>query len=292
MIETVLRRFPDYVLLFAACSVAGWCMEVALKFIQYRRFINRGYLIGPYCPIYGWGALLITLLAGGVIFPRCTALEAFLVGFFACGGLEYFVSWYLEKTSHARWWDYSGKPMNLNGRVWIGNLLLFGLAAVGIVYAVDPALFALFDRMPDRARWIAALIFMAILWTDRIISHALMRVIRNCIEHQDKDNTEEIRQEMHRMLRDRSLLLRRISQAYPELLPRPSRLMKQLEAARAEYRRASKSLAKRTIALRRADGKRRAASAALSDAVRKAKDAQKRAVEQLRAVERDHFNAR
>ena len=115
------------IVLFFVFSVLGWMMEVTLKYIQYHRFINRGFLIGPYCPIYGSGVVLVTVLVGGLIGIRGgTPGEIFLAGFFICGGLEYFISWYMEKAFHARWWDYSRKPMNLNGRVWIGNLMLFG----------------------------------------------------------------------------------------------------------------------------------------------------------------------
>ena len=119
------------IVLFFVFSVLGWMMEVTLKYIQYHRFINRGFLIGPYCPIYGSGVVLVTVLVGGLIGIRGgTPGEIFLAGFFICGGLEYFISWYMEKAFHARWWDYSRKPMNLNGRVWIGNLMLFGLASM------------------------------------------------------------------------------------------------------------------------------------------------------------------
>lgn len=278
MLDTLLTNLPCYVLLFACFSMAGWVMEVTLKYIQFHRFINRGYLIGPYCPIYGWGALIITLLAGGALFPKCTPLEAFLVGFFGCGTLEYLVSWAMEKTSHARWWDYSNKPMNLNGRVWIGNLMLFGLAAVAIVYAADPFLLGLFSRMSPKALWIIAGAFLVILWTDRVISHVLMRVVRDCIEHQDKDDTEAIRLEMHRMLRDRSLLLRRISQAYPELQPRPSRLVEKLKAARSEYRAALQRARKQLREAARAEGDER---------IRQARSLQRQAREKLRAIERE-----
>lgn len=277
-----------YVLLFAAFSVAGWVTEVILKLIQYHRFINRGFLIGPYCPIYGWGALLITLLAGGVFFPKCTMPEAFLVGFFGCGALEYLVSYVMEKTSHARWWDYSNKPMNLNGRVWIGNLLLFGVSAVLIVYVADPFLFALFAKLSDTALLVAAGAFLVVIWTDRIISHLLMRVIRDCIDRQQADNTEEIRAQMREMLTNRSLLSRRIAQAYPQLAPRPGRLMALLESARSEYREATRRLKKQQIAIERAGlAARLSANEAMQARLAQAKALQKQALEKLRKVRRD-----
>ena len=58
----MLHTIEIYFLLFISYAFLGWCMEVTCKFIQYKKFINRGFLIGPYCPIYGWGALAITIL--------------------------------------------------------------------------------------------------------------------------------------------------------------------------------------------------------------------------------------
>ena len=116
--------------LFFIYSFMGWVTEVVLKYLQYKRFINRGFLIGPYCPIYGTGAVIVTL-GGRILAPVERSLGmSFLIAFVLCGLLEYMTSYILEKHFHARWWDYSQKPMNLHGRVWIGNLILFGLGGV------------------------------------------------------------------------------------------------------------------------------------------------------------------
>ncbi len=97
-------------------AILGWIMEVTCKLIQYKRFINRGFLIGPYCPIYGSGAVVVTVLVGGLI-GNASYIVTFLASFVLCGVLEYFVSWYMEKMFHARWWDYSQKPMNLHAQL-------------------------------------------------------------------------------------------------------------------------------------------------------------------------------
>ena len=128
--DTLLLEVCRFVVVFFLFAVAGWCMEVTLKFIQFHRFINRGFLIGPYCPIYGWGAVIVTLSVGGLLGQEGSYAEVFLAGLVICGALEYFTSWYMEKMFHARWWDYSQKPMNLHGRIWMGNLLLFGFRVI------------------------------------------------------------------------------------------------------------------------------------------------------------------
>lgn len=101
-----------YVLLFFACSFLGWCMEVACKLVQFGRFINRGFLLGPLCPIYGTGAVLMAYFL-----PLWTTQveSTFLLALVLCGTLEYITSWLMEKLFHARWWDYSQKRFNING---------------------------------------------------------------------------------------------------------------------------------------------------------------------------------
>jgi len=225
------------IVLFFVFSVLGWMMEVTLKYIQYHRFINRGFLIGPYCPIYGSGVVLVTVLVGGLIGIRGgTPGEIFLAGFFICGGLEYFISWYMEKAFHARWWDYSRKPMNLNGRVWIGNLMLFGLASVVIVLWIDPVYFRLIEKLPLFWLHFAAIAIVALLVSDCVVSHVMMDIVRREIDAQDGDSTEEISLRVHELLRDRNLFLRRIHQAYPELQAHPRAMMERLKQARKEFK--------------------------------------------------------
>ena len=237
------KTICQLVLLFFTFSCLGWLMEVALKFIQYRRFINRGFLIGPYCPIYGWGVVAVTVLVGGMIGREGTVIEIFWAGVVLCGALEYFTSWYMETLFHARWWDYSQKPMNLHGRIWIGNLLLFGAASVVIVCWIDPVFFSLVEKLsPFWLRFLAAAVAL-ILISDYAASHVLMNLVRREIDTQEGDNTEEISSRVRALLRDRNLLLRRIEQAYPDLRTQPRWLTAQLRRARREYRAANRRVA-------------------------------------------------
>ena len=112
----------NFILLFFIYAFLGWCIEVTLKFFQFHRFINRGFLAGPWLPIYGSGATLITILVKGLSSLESSVGTTFVISFVLCGIVEYMTSFVLEKRFHARWWDYSQKPMNLHGRVWIGNL--------------------------------------------------------------------------------------------------------------------------------------------------------------------------
>lgn len=231
------------VILFFVFSVIGWCMEVILKYIQYHRFINRGFLIGPYCPIYGWGVVAVTVLVGGLFAREGTVGEIFLAGFVLCGMMEYFTSWYMEKRFHARWWDYSTKPMNLHGRIWIGNLILFGAASVVIVLWIDPLFFGLVEKLSPFWLHLLAISIVVLMIGDHIASDVLMDIVRKEIDAQEGDNTEEITKQVRVLLQDRNLLLRRIEQAYPDLRSQPHWLTVQINRARKEYKDAGRAVA-------------------------------------------------
>ena len=228
--------FWELVIMFFVFSVAGWIMEVTLKYIQYHRFINRGFLIGPYCPVYGWGVVILTIIVGGVMIREGTVWEMFLAGFVICGALEYATSFYMEKLFHARWWDYSQKPMNLHGRIWIGNLVLFGIASVVIAGWIDPLFFHLVGKLSEHTVTVMGIIMIIIYISDNIASHFLMGLVKKEIDNQDKDNTEEISREIHLMLQDRNLLIRRIHQAYPDLQARPAHLTEELKRRKKVYK--------------------------------------------------------
>ena len=228
------------IILFFVFSIVGWMIEVTLKYFQYHRFINRGFMIGPYCPIYGSGVVAITVCVGGLVGLDGSIGDTFLAGFFICGALEYFTSWYMEKLFHARWWDYSQKPMNLNGRVWIGNLILFGIASVAVVRIIDPVYFPLIEKLPSVWLYALTACIVIVMLADLVTSHVLMNIVRREIDAQDGDNTEEISHRVHELLKDRSLLLRRIHEAYPELQARPHAMMERLHDAQKEFKAANR----------------------------------------------------
>ena len=220
--------------LFFIYSVAGWVTEVFLKFLEYKRFINRGFLIGPYCPIYGAGAVLITV-GGKLLSPvdRTWAMS-FLIAFVLCGLLEYLTSYILEKYFHARWWDYTERPMNLHGRVWIGNLILFGIGGVFILEDFNPRLLALAHRLEPRL-FAAILIAVSILFVaDAVMSYFIMNLLKQGVEKSRADKSEEIAAEVRYLLENRSVFHKRILDAYPELTFRTEMVKARLERIRKE----------------------------------------------------------
>ena len=232
-----MEYFINLILLFFAYSLLGWCIEVVLKYIQFHRFINRGFLTGPICPIYGSGAALITLVVGGLSRLESGLGTTFALSFLICGTLEYLTSYFMEKRFHARWWDYSQKPMNLYGRVWIGNLILFGLGGVAIIHIINPVLYSAFDSVSLRTKTIVAAVFSAVFVADFVLTHFVLKLVKIGVENSDADDTEEIRKEVYLLLSDKSVFHKRFADAYPEVIYRTERINSRLAEVKAEAER-------------------------------------------------------
>lgn len=130
-------------LCFAIFSFIGWAYESAYYTLQQRKIVNSGFLSTCFCPIYGIGALLDLILLGWIENPAAL----FLAGVAVTGSLEYFVSWLLEALFHQRWWDYTGWPLNINGRVCALGAVVFGLMSVCLIKFIAPFTMALIDNL-------------------------------------------------------------------------------------------------------------------------------------------------
>ncbi len=205
-----------YFLLFIIYAFIGWCMEVIGKLIQLKRFINRGFLIGPLCPIYGCGAILITLLLQKYI-KDPTAL--FVMAIVICGTLEYLTSYFMEKLFHARWWDYSQRKYNINGRVCLNTIIPFGLLGMFIMSVSNPFILDKLYKLPEL--WLNILFWtiLIIFLLDNIISTKVIGTLGRTTKKIGKelDNTEEITSKVKEILIAKSALYRRFLNAYPNI---------------------------------------------------------------------------
>ena len=197
----MLHTIEIYFLLFISYAFLGWCMEVTCKFIQYKKFINRGFLIGPYCPIYGWGALAITILLKRYMEDP---LVLFVMSTLICSIIEYLTSYFMEKKYHARWWDYSNKKFNINGRICLETLIPFGILGVAIMYGTNPILFKLYNQIPQLVINILTVILFIGFIVDNIISSNIISSINVEGNKLIKDNTEEITEKIKQVLRQKS----------------------------------------------------------------------------------------
>ena len=120
---------------FILYAFLGWVCEDLYCGIPKKKFINRGFFYGPYCPIYGVGALLVLY---PLLFVKQYPILVFVLGMLITSVLEYITSWIMEALFKTRWWDYSKRFMNINGRVCLLNSTLFGIMSIVVVYIVHP----------------------------------------------------------------------------------------------------------------------------------------------------------
>ena len=147
--ETTHYSLDNLILMFFVFSGIGWVWEVIYIGFTEGVLANRGMFHGPWLPIYGVGGVLILLLLGR--FKRYP-LVVFILATLLCGSMEYLTAVAVEFFFRCRWWDYSTKFMNLNGRICLEGLLLFGISGTGAVCKGGPALQAAIMRINPRLR--------------------------------------------------------------------------------------------------------------------------------------------
>ncbi len=147
---------------FILYSILGWVYETTFCSVKTLQWDNRGMLNGPYCPIYGVGAVLDVLLCGRL--PN--AATVFFVCMAGSAVLEYTTSYATERLFHAVWWDYSDLPLNLNGRICLPCSIGFGAAGLIVLFGIHPYMVLVTDPIPFIAQELIALLLMAVFAAD------------------------------------------------------------------------------------------------------------------------------
>lgn len=199
--------------LFFIYSVLGWIFESTLCSIKDKKAESRGFLIGPYCPIYGTGAILITILLKKY---NNDLIALFVMSVLICSIVEYVTSYLMEKIFKARWWDYTHEPFNLNGRICLFNSLGFGLGGSIISYFISPFLIKLLNKMPLVFLYGFSIFNFLVLIIDCIISYRIIHNIPLIAKNLRKDYTEEITEKVREALRNRSIYMERLMNAFPD----------------------------------------------------------------------------
>lgn len=217
----MIKTICIYILFFFVYSFLGWCLEVICKLITEKRFINRGILIGPICPIYGYGVLIMTLFFRKYLNDPITLFILIIV---SCSILEYFTSYFLEKVYHTRWWDYSTKKFNINGRICLETMIPFGILGLLIMNYMNPIVFNLLNILPNYLIYILSTIFLITYIIDNIISCKIIYNIQKLskkIQSKQiikKDDTERITRLVRKQIeKSMKLLDRRLIHAFPHL---------------------------------------------------------------------------
>jgi uncharacterized membrane protein len=199
--------------------------------------------VGPWCPIYGFGAVFISLLLSR---HAEDPLAVFGLAILICGILEYSTSYMMEKIFHARWWDYSTKKFNLNGRVCADTLLPFGLLGLLLVYAITPVMFSCFDLLSETMIQIICLSLSLLFLADITISTTTLVKIRVHAGKLNGDSTEKITNEVRSVLAEKSALVRRMMRAFPEARLYNGKIIMIMRERRLQLRKEIKQAKKKT----------------------------------------------
>lgn len=168
-----------YIILFFFYSAAGWIVESTYCSIGEKRFINRGFLTGPMCPIYGTGALVMTVFLYNPFYDK--PLFVFLLGMLLCDIVEYITSFLMELLFHARWWDYTYEFLNIKGRICLKHTLYWGIASIMFVYVLHPGIDSIIEGMNDKAIIGITATVLAVFAVDLVHSFIKALDVRNLI---------------------------------------------------------------------------------------------------------------
>ena len=188
-----MKTIETWFLWLMIYSVIGWVYESTICSIGQRKLINRGFLNGPYCPIYGTGAVLVLLVLGRIQNP----VLLFFAGAVLTCSLEYLTSWLMEKLFHARWWDYSKRKCNIGGRVCLIGAVVFGAFSVVLILVLHPFIKSLTDRLTDPA--LNIILFVGIV-SDLIVTvkgllgtHAVFAEYAVLLQQKRRELSEKLR---------------------------------------------------------------------------------------------------
>jgi len=202
-------------LTFFSYSVFGWLVEcIFCTVVDKKLTYDRGFLLGPYCPIYGWGALYMYL------FLTKYKEDPFILCVMTMVGttiLEYFTSYMMEKLFHARWWDYSNRKFNIEGRVCLLNSFLFGVLGLAFTYVIHPSYSLFLEGISDHILIIIAISFFAIYFIDNIISFIILAKLKIQVRGIRKDSTSEIDHQIRSFISNHNFFMKRLFNAFPHI---------------------------------------------------------------------------
>lgn len=155
-----------YIIWVFLYSFAGWIYETIICSIEAKKLVKRGFLFGPYCPIYGFGALFIILFLSSIQ----NIILLFLAGSVLTCTLEYITSWAMEKMFNARWWDYSYMKYQLNGRICLLGAVVFGAFTVLVIKVFQPFLVFVFDMIDNKYLFYFAIAILIVAILDFIFT--------------------------------------------------------------------------------------------------------------------------
>ncbi len=214
--DVIVKQFLYVFLLFFGYSVLGYIVEIIFcTFHEKKVVVNRGFLLGPYLPIYGVGAIVIIYW---LYRYQNDIVALFIMGAVVCSFVEYFTSLIMEKLFKIRWWDYSHMKLNLNGRICLSNSVLFGLGGILIMKVINPFYMRFLSSIPSFLFYFIGGFFFVVFLADVILSIVILVQLKlNSNMFMNKDATEEIKQRVHDTLMKKNYFISRILRAFPKI---------------------------------------------------------------------------
>ena len=173
----------EYLWLFIAYACLGWCTEVAFVTVDTGKFVNRGFLNGPVCPIYGFGVIAVISLLTPI---QDNKLVLFLGSIIVASVIEFLAGWILEGIFKQRWWDYSNFSFNIKGYICLKFSILWGLGCMLVIEIVHPGIAHLISLIPVNIGWIILSIFYIILFIDIFATVQTVLKINRQLEEANK----------------------------------------------------------------------------------------------------------
>lgn len=288
------QPIPLLFLYFIFYSFCGWLWETCYCSIKERHYVPRGFLYGPVCPIYGVGFLLMVLFFAPF---KDNLVVFYFVAVIVMTAWEYFVGWFLETTTHIKYWDYSDRRFNIKGRVCLEVSLFWGIMSYVAVFLIHPPVARLFARMPDWLQYTACGACLSLLLVDTVTTIRKLALVTKAMDRLQTagdelrlqmalaradlgDNLEIVGEELRARLDDvRENLSPANAQRLDRLMADYDQLLERAERMSRRFRNRYRHMTSRRYALDdvRAYGRQWRASIQAAKAARKAEKAARKA---------------
>lgn len=257
----ILYDVDTIVLTFFIYSVLGWICEVVYCSVPKKHFVNRGFLFGPYLPIYGFGATFVIVLLEPFYdsWPMVMILSAVITSV-----LEYITSFLLEKIFKVKLWDYSTYPLNLNGRICALNSTLFALLSLFIIYVINTPIYSFLSSLNPTLVQLLSLLVTAVMSADAAVAvnkmsqfqHAMKEIAKARSEAEEKlkmiksslsgENLAAALDHLRKETEERKIAyyrgVRHFFKSNPSLTVKKAEFIKQFELARETYEAMAKQV--------------------------------------------------
>ena len=206
-------NFYTMFLIFFIYSVLGYIVEsLSVSIDKKKAILSRGFLIGPYLPIFGFGGLFMTLTLEKY---SKDLIALFIMSMASCLILEYLSSYLLEKLFKLRWWDYSEKRFNLNGRICLEVGVMFGVAGIISIKFINPVIRKVLKLMPNKILIAITIILALIILIDFAISTKTVIKFKENFTRYSKDSTSEVKAKVLEELSKNSFFIKRLIKSFP-----------------------------------------------------------------------------